>query len=556
MLRPSEGQDVNDEKLDQAAEIIRRRIDSLGVAEPDVTRQGSNLVVQLPGVDDQQRAIELVGQTGKLEFRPLIGSSQLSCNERIVNSQDWIVPEDSPIALAGSYDVETIAGFNSQIDAAVAEVDDAEERGDLVRQPSQCANLTAAAAAANQEVEEALEEAEAAQEEEEQEQTQDEIDPADEPDQTDSEQTQDEAEEPAEPEATPEPEIDQEYNDYIVNRGSIITNPDNVPAESHVLYPDKTDFQKHLLGPSLLDGSALRGASAQLTGIATWIVQLNFHSGPEGIGLFNQAAFACFGREPECPNRILGITLDGVVETAPQVGQQTFDPDNIAIQGNLSRSEAEDLALILRYGALPLEFDDPSEAGLVRTVSATLGSDSLRAGIIAGSIGIALVALYMIFYYRLVGLAAILSLGVSGILLWVIISFLSETQGLALTLAGVTGLIVSIGVSLDSNVVYFENLKEDVTNGKTLRSSVSQSFPIAFKTIFWANLATLIGAAILWWLAIGSVRGFAVILGIASILDLIATYFFLRPTVRLLAHSRITRTRPRWLIGVADNAPS
>ena len=153
-----------------------------------------------------------------------------------------------------------------------------------------------------------------------------------------------------------------------------------------------------------------------------------------------------------------------------------------------------------------------------------------------------LVVVYMLSYYRLLGLAAIGSLAVSGTLLWVVLSFLSSTRGLALTLAGVTGLIVAIGVSLDSNVVYFEHLKEDIRRGRTLRSAVDQAFPVAFKTIFWANLATLIGAAILWLLTIGSVRGFAVMLGIASILDLVATYFFLRPVVRMLA--RRTQQRP------------
>ena len=120
-----------------------------------------------------------------------------------------------------------------------------------------------------------------------------------------------------------------------------------------------------------------------------------------------------------------------------------------------------------------------------------------------------------------------LSLAVSGTMLWVILSWLSETRSLALTLAGVVGLIVSIGTSLDSNVVYFEHLKEDIRNGRTLRSAVDQSFPIAFKTIFWANLASLIGAGILYFLTVGSVRGFALMLGLASILDLVATYFFL-----------------------------
>ncbi|MEM7288232.1 MAG: hypothetical protein AAF480_17930 [Actinomycetota bacterium] len=142
------------------------------------------------------------------------------------------------------------------------------------------------------------------------------------------------------------------------------------------------------------------------------------------------------------------------------------------------------------------------------------------------------------------GLAAMLSLAVSGTMLWIVLAFLSETQSLTLTLAGIVGLIVSIGTSLDSNVVYFEHLKEDIANGRTLRSSVDRSFPVAFRTIFYANLASLIGAAILWFLTIGSVRGFALMLGLASILDLVATYFFLRPVVRMMARGQSLVERP------------
>ena len=187
-----------------------------------------------------------------------------------------------------------------------------------------------------------------------------------------------------------------------------------------------------------------------------------------------------------------------------------FERDQIVISGNFDQNRAEDTALVLKYGSLPLEFGDPTDptsGSRVRLVSATLGQDSLDAGITAGLVGLALVAMYMIAYYKLLGLAAMLSLAVSGTMLWVILSWLSETRSLALTLAGVVGLIVSIGTSLDSNVVYFEHLKEDIRNGRTLRSAVDQSFPIAFKTIFWANLASLIGAGILYFLTVGSVRG-------------------------------------------------
>ncbi len=232
--------------------------------------------------------------------------------------------------------------------------------------------------------------------------------------------------------------------------------------------------------------------------------------------------------------------LDGVVESAPTIQAPEFTSRAVQITrpNGFPEDEARQQALILDFGALPLAFADPADpnAGLVRTVSATLGRDSLDAGLLAGLVGVALVALYMTWCYRLLGLAAMLSLCLSASLLWVVVSYLSVSRGLALSLAGVVGLIVSIGVSLDSNVIFFEDLKETSRRGVTLSSAVNKSFPGAFSTVFWANLATLIGALILYVLTIGSVKGFALMLAIASVLDLLATYFFMAPLVKLMVN--------------------
>jgi preprotein translocase subunit SecD len=410
VLQPTEGQDASAEELDTAVEIIRNRVDALGVAEPDITRQGDNIVVQLPGVDDQQRAIELVGQTAKLLFRPV---------------------------LAGP-------------------VTEAEALGD-----GQFGELT-----------------------------------------------------------PPEDDIE----DSIVVLAS--------------------DEGRYILGPALTTGAALEGADAELQQVE-WVVRVTARPGEDGIELFNAAARACFGRTAECPTGQLAIVLDGKVVSAPAIQAPDFDRSNIYLSGAFSEGEARDISLVLDFGALPVEFDDPVETGLVRTVSATLGRDALEAGVIAGAIGLLLVGAYMIAYYRLLGVAALASLAISATLLFCIVAFLSETRGLALTLAGVTGLIVSIGVSLDSNVVYFEQLKEAVVGGRTVRSAADRTFPPAFRTVFWANMATLIGAAVLYFLTVGSVKGFALMLGIASILDLVATYFFLRPAVHLMVASDALVDRPR-----------
>lgn len=511
ILRPTAGQDVTSEKLELAADRIRRRVDSLGVAEPDVTRQGENIIVQLPGVDNQEQAVGLVGQTGKLEFRPALSATEarLHCGERIIDTSGLIIPGGSPAEVQQNHQSSTvpIETINANIERLIAEYDTARAAGQGVKIVPECENMEA---------------------------------PTQEP-QTNNEEIP--------PDIAP-------FFDYDVNRTLLLTDSSQAAGEDTVIYLEDVTLRKILLGPALLDGSALTGAEAILTGINAWSIQLRLKGGAEGIDLFNEAALICASGQAACPTRALGVVLDGVVESLPEVQQAGFERDQVFIQGNFSQSEARDLALILRFGALPLEFDDPVEAGLIRSVSATLGKDSLRAGIIAGIIGISLVAIFMIAYYRIVGALALASLTVSALLLWIIVTFLSTTQGLTLTLAGITGLIVSIGVSLDSNVVYFENLKEDLNNGKTLRSAATQSFPIAFKTIFWANLATLIGAGILWWLTIGSVKGFAAILILASALDLVATYFFLRPAVRLLAHSRLITRKPKWLIGVKDDSPT
>ena len=182
-------------------------------------------------------------------------------------------------------------------------------------------------------------------------------------------------------------------------------------------------------------------------------------------------------------------------------------------------------------------------------MSATLGKDSLRAGLLAGGIGLVLVLLYMILYYRALGLVVVLGLGVSGMLLYSIISELSQSSGLALSLAGATGIIVSVGVTVDSYIVYFERLKDEIRSGKTVRSSVDRGFSRAFRTILAADLVSILAAAILYLFTVGSVRGFAFFLGLSTLLDLITAYSFTRPMVVLLGRNR-TFTEARFL-GVA-----
>jgi preprotein translocase subunit SecD len=229
----------------------------------------------------------------------------------------------------------------------------------------------------------------------------------------------------------------------------------------------------------------------------------------------------------------MAIVLDGVVQSAPSVNQPSFT-GGVDITGSFSEGEAKDLARVLKSGALPVRL----QVQAVQTVSPTLGSDSLRAAIISGLIGVGLVLLFMLLYYR--SLAGLL---ISGVIQWNVISLLSSTNGLALSLAGIAGIIVSIGVTVDSYVVFFEKLKDEVKSGRTLRNSAERGFKSAWRTILAADIVSLLGAFTLWYLTVGSVRGFAFFLGLSTLCDMIVAWFFTRPTMLLLARSNFIARR-------------
>ena len=283
-----------------------------------------------------------------------------------------------------------------------------------------------------------------------------------------------------------------------------------------------------MLGPAELTGEAVAEAAATFNN--EWVVNVDLTE--EGAVGFDAIAARYFGQQ-------VGIVLDGLVESAPVIRATEFGGTAV-ISGDMSEDESRDLAVALRFGALPVEFEQDD----VRTVSATLGEGTLRAGAVAGIVGLILVGLYMLAYYRLLGIVAVASLAISGSVLWALISWLGESRGLALTLAGTTGIIVSIGVQVDSNIVYYERIKEEVRRGRAIRSAADASFKAAFSTIVWADLASLIGAGVLYQLTSGTVRGFALYLGLATLIDLAVSYFFMRPLVVFIAR-RLVNEQPR-----------
>jgi preprotein translocase subunit SecD len=228
-------------------------------------------------------------------------------------------------------------------------------------------------------------------------------------------------------------------------------------------------------------------------------------------------------------NKRLAIVLDYNVESAPTI-QSAITTGNGEITGTFTDKEANNISIVLNTGALPFNLKIIDE----QVVTATLGRDSLQKGLIAGLIGLAVVALFLLLFYRALGIVACLGLMVTGSLLLGLITVLGSTY--SLTLAGIAGIIVAIGIAADSSIVYFERLKEEVKQGRTLRTTAERSYKSAFRTIVAADLVSFGAAAILWIFAIGSVRGFAFTLGLATLFDVFTSYFFTRPLVGLLAN--------------------
>lgn len=296
-----------------------------------------------------------------------------------------------------------------------------------------------------------------------------------------------------------------------------------------------------VLGPAGLTGAQIKSASAQVSSAGEWTVLLNLNSqgASEWDALANQQFHA-----------IIGIDLDGQVISAPITlpTQSTFTSfgGTVQISGSFTQTQAQALATELNFGALPVKLDQQT----VQTVSPSLGKSSLQAGLISGLIGLLLVMLYTIFYYRLLGLVVVSGLAVTGALLWSIIAWMGQTFNTTIDLAGVIGLIVSIGITVDSYIVYFERLKDEARSGRTVRTSVDRGFKSAFRTVLAADFVSLLGALVLYKFSIGPVQGFALFLGLSTLLDVAVTYFFTRPFVILLGRSR-TATEARGM-GVAS----
>lgn len=537
------------ERLDQAIGIIRNRVDALGVAEPEVTRQGNTILVQLPGAKDQQEVLDVVGKTAELRFRPVLQVvGQVPTGAQRRKAEREVEKLRAELGLPEGVTAQQVA---SDEDAKRAESQAAETPPDaeIESTPETTAAPTTAAPGTT-------------------------IDPtagkangggrsatlrggvAQQDDGTSTTTTT-----APETTTTTMPSLNQygvdvnnpkffELYQLETQLSTETTSPDDDRADAEVTLQG-SDGVVYRLGPTKLTGRAIETAAAGLGQNGLWTVNPVFRKGKNGIDKFNEVAALCFAGGPECPAQAggkgqLAIVLDSEVLSAPSINEAAFDRDKIQISGSFTEDEAKNLAVALRFGSLPVEL----KAQSAETVSATLGKGALQAGIVAGLVGLVLASIYMFLYYRLLALAAIGGLTIAASALWVIMSFVGAT----VTLAGVVGIVVSVGITVDSAVVYFEGLKESVRSGTSVPAAVDRSFSTSFSTIIKANVASLIGAAILYWLAVGPVRGFAFYLGAMTLLDLVATYLFVYPATAVIARSSLGRKPGRLGIPVDDLA--
>ncbi|MFT7874315.1 MULTISPECIES: protein translocase subunit SecD, partial [Amycolatopsis] len=285
------------------------------------------------------------------------------------------------------------------------------------------------------------------------------------------------------------------------------------------------DTYKYLLEPEFLPGTEIADANSSYnTQNGQWVVNLSFKS--EGTKIW--ADFTS-----KNVNQQAAFVLDTQVVSAPNIQVAILD-GNTQITGKFTQAEAKDLSDILKYGSLPLSFASSDAT----TVSATLGLASLEAGLIAGGIGLLVVFIYCLFYYRLLGVLTILSLALSGALVFAVLVLLGRWIGYTLDLAGIAGLIIAIGITADSFVIYFERLKDEIREGRTFRSAVPRGWVRARRTILASDAVSFLAAAILYVIAVGDVQGFAFTLGMSTVLDLVVVYLVTHPLVAMVSTSK------------------
>src|SRR5690625_699953 len=502
--RTDSGEEITTEAINEAISIIRQRVDAAGVAEAEITSQGGqNIVVALAGEPDQA-TLDLVRQSAQMQFRPVL----VEAMPEAINPDEQLEDEDG----------EPIIPDDADADAADAEDGAAAEDAD-----SADADDVADADEPEAETDEPGDDAET---------------PAD--DATNDESADDSDLAPTAPENPSDPAwitddiLDEFYaldctaDESLVGGG--VDNPD-----APLVTCDQEGRAKYILGPVEVHGSEIRDASAGLevnsAGIRTnnWIVNLEFKG--EGKDDFATISRRLIDLDP--PRNQFGIVLDNLVVQAPRMNSVITD-GRAEVSGDFTRESAQTLSSQLSFGALPLSFEVQSE----EQISATLGSEQLEKGLIGGVIGLFLVVLFSLYQYRGLGMVTIASLAIAGLLTYGLLVLLGTLQGYRLSLPGVAGVIVAIGITADSFIVYFERVRDEVREGRSLVAAVDRGWDRAKRTILVSDAVSLVAAIVLYFLAVGGVRGFAFTLGLTTIIDVVVVFLFTHPALTLLVRTK------------------
>ncbi|MFE3901545.1 protein translocase subunit SecD [Streptomyces sp. NPDC059153] len=486
---PGQESAINKTNMDTAVQIMERRVNGLGVSEAEVQTQGDrNIIVNIPKGTNSAQAREQVGTTAKLYFRPVLTVAQGT-------------PTPTPSA-SSSGKPSPSASTSDKGKASTTPSADASTQGRAVTDglktdttPSPKASGSAdATASPSASAPSAADEAAAAK-------------------------------------------LQKQFADLdCSSKASRAAAARGAKPTDTVVACSSEGDAKYVLGPAEVSGTEVDNAKAGFDQRGMWVVNMEFtKKGSKEFQTITKKLSA-----QQSPQNQFAIALDGEVVSAPQVN--TTLSGSAEISGSFTQQSAEDLANVLSYGALPLSFKEAS----VTTVTAALGGEQLKAGLIAGAIGLALVVIYLVAYYRGLALIALLSLMASGILTYTIMSLLGPAIGFALNLPAVCGAIVAIGITADSFIVYFERIRDEIREGRTLRPAVERAWPRARRTILVSDFVSFLAAAVLFVVTVGKVQGFAFTLGLTTLLDVVVVFLFTKPVMTLMARRKFFSSGHPW----------
>ncbi|MFJ8012307.1 protein translocase subunit SecD [Streptomyces sp. NPDC096339] len=503
---PGKPDAINETNMNTAVGIIERRVNGLGVSEAEVQTQGrDHIIVNIPKGMNEKQAREQVGTTAQLYFRPVLAFADGAP----------AAPEStqSPSPSASGSGAPKAEGSKSP---SATPSSSATSQGRAVSEALKAPSATPSPSASESKK-------------------------AD-----DNKATPSATPPAATPSATPSGDA-AAAADLQAKFAALDCTDEKQRAAIKGAKPGEPTLAcgkrgnawgKWVLGPAAVEGKDVKSAKGVIDQQAgAWIVTMNFND--KGADAFAKVTGELAAKQS--PQNQFAIVLDGDVVSDPSVSGAILG-GNAQISGGFNQQSAQDLGNMLSYGALPLSFSEDS----VTTVTAALGGEQLKAGLIAGAIGLLLVVIYLVVYYRGLALVAIVSLMVSAILTYTIMALLGKGIGFALNLPAVCGAIVAIGITADSFIVYFERIRDEIREGRTLRPAVERAWPRARRTILVSDFVSFLAAAVLFIVTVGKVQGFAFTLGLTTLLDVVVVFLFTKPIMTLLARTNFFASGHPW----------